>query len=56
MPAATPKRLLANARYYEAEARKPENAEQSEQLRAMANTSREAAERLALHNVNQEEK
>lgn len=56
MPATTPKRLLANARYYEAEARKPENAEQSEQLRAMAKTSRATAERLALHNVNQEEK
>jgi hypothetical protein len=56
MPAATPKRLLANARYYEAEATKPENAEQSEQLRAMAKISRETAERLALPNVNQEEK
>ena len=36
-------KLLANARYYEAEAKKPENAEQKENLLMMAATSRKTA-------------
>lgn len=36
-------KFLANARYYEAEAKKPENAEQKDNLLMMAATSRKTA-------------
>lgn len=44
-------KLLANARYYEAEAKKPENAEQKEMLLMMAATSRKTAVEKSMANV-----
>lgn len=44
-------RLLANARYYEAEAKKPENADMAATLLASAKTARAEAVKVAMEDL-----